>query len=245
MSPPPTKLQAEKKAAAGFRPRLRAEARLARTADRLIYRAMELAPQPIPKHHPVAAQSILLARISNDLSAGLRLAQVGYLLQMWAMTSTLIEHAFTVGTIGNDLARADKWFSHDMWERSPWKVSAAIRHTLAYLDIPAERHGELYHRYQQMCAAKHANPVIQRHFGVAGDDNTTRIQLDPRYLKGHVPLFQLGMNYALQAVGIAVWAFAKDRIVDSPFNKQLVAFTTEVIGRHRSRTRATSSAPAV
>lgn len=240
MSPTPTKLQAESKAATSLRPQLQAEARLVRAADRLIYRAMALTPQPVPKHHPVAAQGILLARLSNDLSAGLRLAQVGYLLQMWTMTSTLFEHAFCVGAIGDSQERADKWFSHKKWERTPWSVADTIRYTLAYIDLPAKRYDDLYHRYKQMCAAKHANPVIQQHFGVVGDDSVTRIQLDPRYLKDHVPLYQLGLNYALQAVGIAVWAFAKDRILDTHFTRQLKRFADETVSRH-STLRETAS----
>lgn len=240
----PTKLQAEAKFRRALRLELRPEATLVRAADRLIYRAMQLAPQPVPARHPIKAQGILLARLSNDLSSGLLLAQRGYLLQVWTMTSTLFEHAFCVGMIGSSEERADKWFSHDQWNNTPWGVSASIKHTLAYLELPARQHAELYHRYQQMCAAKHANPVIQQHFGVTANEAMTRIQLDPRFVRGHLPLYRLGLNYALQAVGIAVWVFAKERISDARFNDMLQIFAARVVALHGVR-RSGPDLPAV
>jgi hypothetical protein len=229
MASSPTKAQVERLTGKRIRPYLKQYATQIRRADRVIYEALVAAPEVHPEPDAVRAQVILLARISNDLSAALALAQRGYVLQSWTLSSSLLEHVFCLGYIGHDDRRAEEWFNHSAWESTPWRIKRMIKGLVQYLDLGEELEARYAERYKQLCVAKHGNPVVLKYFGVNVSKDVTRISMDPAFSIAKARLTRVGLSYALSATSLALWAFLKDRGFPNRVERSVMSFAAESV----------------
>src|SRR5688572_4104118 len=94
--------------------------RLVLQADRLAARSIELNAAGPNANEPSTVGCLLLIRATNDLRCMIGLARSGYLLQSWALGTSLMEASFGIGYVGNDPRRATRWLGHSDLKRSPW-----------------------------------------------------------------------------------------------------------------------------
>jgi hypothetical protein len=137
------------------------------------------------------------------------LARSGYLLQSWALGTSVLELSLAVVYIGDDQRRADIWLRHTDLSRTPWSVKAAAKATAAFFENESLA-DVLYRRFRQLSTAKHGNPAVLTRYGVTTGQPGTRIQFDPHYSSSTAKLSQLGLIYCLHTVAIALGAFARN-----------------------------------
>jgi hypothetical protein len=154
------------------------------------------------------------------------LSRAGYLLQAWAIGTSLLESAFSVGYICSDDKHAATWLQHKDFTRVPWTMRAAVRVTARSLGLP-EAEESWYGNFTKLSSAKHPNPTILKRYGVQAGVGKTRIQVDPHYNRGIAILLRLGLTYGLHAAGIAMWAFAKRSSTDPKLDWEVIAFAQE------------------
>ncbi len=196
-----------------------------RRGDRLVHDLLAQSACEGKATNASAAASLLLVRASNDLRCMVNLSRSGYLLQAWALGTSLIEAAYSIGYIGDSESRATTWFAHEDFNKTPWNVRAAIKATITLLDLPVKNVDSLYRAFSQLSAAKHANPAILKRYGIlAGSEGTLRIQLDPHFSSGILKLTVLGLAYATKAHCFGVWAFAKSHVVDTDVHQRVLVY---------------------
>ena len=150
---------------------------------------------------------ILASRLQTDLRGVALEASLGYALQAMTIASAVREIAVALMYIGADDGRARDWAQHDKeWCTYPAKHKPALKEVLPrYLpeadDAAVERE---YDVYTYLCWAKHANPMLQRGYGI------TETAPDAAHLERQPnasPDTLWCCRYAIaQAVRAALWA---------------------------------------
>ncbi len=132
----------------------------------LLAQVPEAPMNTLPKALHVAVK--LMLRLSNDLRSVQILTSTGYPIQALAIAASMCEVAFTVAWIGADETRAQVWLDHDDPTRSLRDFRTMMRDALAALGIPdPEAQTQVEYRvYRQLCWAKHANPILEKRFGI-------------------------------------------------------------------------------
>jgi hypothetical protein len=151
----------------------------------------------------------------------LLMAQSGYLLQSWAIGTTILELSYSIAYISSDEERATRWIEHTDMARPPWSTKTAARAAAKAFDNPAVA-DKLYERFRQLSAAKHGNPMILTRYGVSALQPGTKFQFDPHYSRATRIMSQLGLLYCVSAIGLAMWAFAKHHSDDAKIVKQML-----------------------
>ena len=110
----------------------------------------------------------LLTRISRDLRCALDLIETGYPVQALSLVTTVLEVAFTTAYIRDDDQRAQDWFDHDDPTRTFGDVVSLIDDVISRIGVPnpSELVNKHYSTYRQLCMAKHANPELEKSFGI-------------------------------------------------------------------------------
>ena len=141
----------------------------------------------------------LLVRIWNELRAVLILCQHGYALQAFSPAAVIYEAGLTVAAIGNSEEAAEKWFMHDVEERSYDNVKRLTEAGLKNLlgNDGAQKADTYYAVYRDLCMAKHINPKVQRHEGHNIDPDTKALN------------FAYGPDPSNEAVKKAWWVMSK------------------------------------
>ena len=210
-----------------LRIRIDAHARLVARTDRLalaLLRAIDGKPTNLKSVH---ASSMLLGRVVFDLKCCLSLARGGYLLQSWSLATSLLENAWSIGYIGTDEQRAERWFEHQELERTPWKARSGLRATLRLLELE-DQETLLYRHFTNLSAAKHGNPLLQRRFGVTRDSTGIRVQLGPFYSEGVVRMTRFVLLWSVQAVCLSLAAFDLSHLRNRRFARRVVALQDDV-----------------
>jgi len=135
------------------------------TTGTILAAAPELPLSEVRESRKVAVA--LLMRLSNDLRCSALLALRGYPVQALGLVASIYEVAYTIAAIGCDDARAVKWIEHDDPTRTFSEMRTLTRDGLTKLGVPNpdEQSAIEYRVYRQLCWAKHARPVFQKHFG--------------------------------------------------------------------------------
>ena len=126
-------------------------------------------PMSAPPSRLVAVK--LLNRIGNDLRWIRSMASKGYPQQAADVACSVYEATLTVSYIGSDNELAISWNSHDdptQFFVSPLQLSEAAA---VYLDPAEASCGWPYRIYQQLCMAKHFNPLLVRNLSVRIQDD--------------------------------------------------------------------------
>ena len=139
-------------------------------------------------------------------------------VQACSLGAAAYEVAFTIGYIGGDDGRAQKWLDHDDPTSFPWDVWTMTRDTFTTLDVPdpQTQANRAYRVYRQCCMAKHGNPLVEGRFGV-------------RVGGGRVVMSN-GPNVSEQAVRAARWALELGAA--APAAIAMMSFLRHHLSRH-------------
>lgn len=204
-----TLAEAEARAQDALAPRLQKHLALASDAFDLI--GFLLAHHPdapmsaLPKAMHVAVK--LLLRLSNDLRGVQLHAERGYPLQALTVCASMYEIAYALGYIGPDETLAQKWLDHDSPARQFRSVKEMTRVTLERLGVTdPETVRHRYRTYQQLCLAKHANPLLESRYGieVRGDQVVSMNGPDTSETAVRAAMFALEHAAGLAFIAVAI-----------------------------------------
>jgi len=106
----------------------------------------------------------LITHLSNDLRAACLVAIRGYFAQTLTLVASLFEKAYSIAAISNDETIAQKWNAHNNPKKLFKPVKDIVREGLTNLGIKNVESQTIaeYRVYQQLCMAKHTNPLYQK-----------------------------------------------------------------------------------
>ena len=107
---------------------------------------------------------LLLQRIQNDLRCCIILVERGYPLQAVAVAAGIFEAWVTVANIKTE-DDAVKWLSHAKENESFGHIRPLTEQALENIVGDAKYAETMYRQYQQLCMAKHLNPIVERSRG--------------------------------------------------------------------------------
>lgn len=164
-------------------------------------------------HH---VQSLLVARMLNDMRASVLLCLRGYTSQGWAVAASCFESSYSVGFIGTDQGAAKRWLAHASFQSPPWNCNDSVLRTIAFLEIGTDslERDRLtkveYRLYERLCMGKHANPISERNrYTAKSAEGTSRLVLTPVFTEGRLTEAKLALAVASRAVGTGLWAYLR------------------------------------
>jgi len=147
-------------------------------AYRAMGMAMEAVPEQLLEDIPLARRvaCVLLARLANDMRWSSLLVMHGYGLQAASIISSAYEVACAIVYIGSDQDRAERWVNHSSRTSSFMGVRSLTEAVVSQWNPDAD-YRNVYEKYGDLCMAKHANPMLQMHFGVSVDHESRTVQI--------------------------------------------------------------------
>ncbi|MGA7760708.1 MAG: hypothetical protein WCA59_03100 [Candidatus Binataceae bacterium] len=121
---------------------------------------------------------LLLQRIQNDLRCGIILAERGYPFQALGHAASIFEGWVTIAAIQNE-ERAKEWLSHKDETFSFGRIRPLTQQALEHILGNADDTAKLYSQYQQVCMAKHLNPILERSRGYKVEGKTIHFRPGP------------------------------------------------------------------
>lgn len=108
-------------------------------------------------------------RLANDLRGVQELAMRGYPLQAASLAASMFEGAYSLAFIGADENLAQEWVEHGDPARMFRPVKTLVRGVMQKERVPdIEASTKVKYRdYQQLCMAKHINPLLQKQHGIS------------------------------------------------------------------------------
>lgn len=170
--------------------------------------------------------SALLVRIANDMRTIAILSAKGYAIQAATIAAALYESALMIAYIGNDDNLANRWINHNVPTKSFISVSKMTLEALKKLGVQNSKKEKknLYHVYEQLCQAKHGNPIFQKAHSFLIENNTVVAQPGPITTNEFVRVSWFVMENAINLVGIALQSFIRNHIKSNANNDIIDAF---------------------
>jgi hypothetical protein len=120
--------------------------------------ANDIPEERLPKAKIV--RLLLLQRVQNDLRCCVILVEHGYPLQAAALAAGVFEAWATLGNVRTE-EDAAKWLSHSRENASFGPIYNLTRQAIENMGVDARVADKLYSQYQQLCMAKHLNPLVE------------------------------------------------------------------------------------
>ena len=202
---------AERHAVYSLEPELREHGKMTQFAFDLIGTTLAKTPvillRDVPQSRKVATS--LLVRLSNDLRATALLALRGYPIQAASIVASMYEVAFAVAVIGADKQKAQQWIDHAEPTRSFQNVKSMTSEGLKKLGVPdADNHAnKRYEVYSQLCMARHANPLLQKQFGIQVHYDDVVAMNGPDTSEGAVRMAWFALDHAAFLSYVALASF--------------------------------------
>ena len=233
--------EAEKKAASVLRSELKDHLELTRGFMNLIGESVvSLGMRPIDEcTQSFKVTSQLLIRLANDLRCIGLLAECGYHLQAWTIASSIYEVGITIAFIGGDDELAQKWIDHDKPDQAFLKnLRTANEEALKKcgLDEPERQAEADYRVYQWLCMGKHANPLLQKEYGVIQQGQDLRLQNGPD--ETAVDSLWYAMDHSARYTYVALAAFSRSHLPLEQHNH--VAERANALASKREQLRITA-----
>ncbi|MDP3722770.1 MAG: hypothetical protein Q8R91_04650 [Candidatus Omnitrophota bacterium] len=186
----------------------------------------------------VKVTSQLLIRLANDLRCVHLLAERGYHLQAWTIASSVYEVGITVAYIGKDEERAQKWIDHDKPDQPFLNLRTATIEAFKALGIsdPENQAESDYRVYQWLCMGKHANPLLQKEYGLIRWGQGARLQNGPE--ETAVDSLWYAMDHAARYAYVALAAFAMSHLPIEQHNR--IAERANALAAKREQLRITA-----
>ncbi len=232
---------AEKRAASALLPELKDHLELTREFMNLIGESgVSLGMRPIDECTPsFKVTSQLLIRLANDLRCVGLLAERGYHLQAWIIASSIYEVGITIAFIGGDNELAQKWIGHDKPDQAFLKnLRTATKEALKKcgVDDPEKQAEADYRVYQWLCMGKHANPLLQKEYGLIQHGQDVSLQNGPS--ETAVDSLWYAMDHATRYTYVALAAFAKSHLPIEQHNR--IAERANALAAKREQLRSTA-----
>ena len=156
-------------------------------------------------------QVMLAARLQEDLRSVDLTASLGYALAALTHASVVREVAYGMMYLDSD-DRALAWWAHQKEN----KAYPECGHKDVLRDVLGRRFGRAdavdqeYKVYTDMCLAKHANPVLQREYGVLKSPAAIHVVSHPFYSADVVLFCKFALAHSIRAVTTAALLFATE-----------------------------------
>jgi hypothetical protein len=165
----------------------------------------------------------IFMKIFDDLRSAYLLGFRGYPIQTATIVASLYESAFMLCYIGEDNELATKWILHNDMTKLFISAREMTKFGLRNIiegDVEVATEKE-YAIYQQLCLAKHGNPLIQKTQGYEKIGSEFFVVFGPKNTKQsqHVIWFSIGQ--AIRYSVMACSAFAKYHVPENYFKKIL------------------------
>jgi hypothetical protein len=173
----------------------------------------------------------LLLRLGNDLRCASMLAIRGYPAQAAALVATMYEVAFTVAFIGADESHAEAWSKHSDPTKSFKGAFTLTREGMAA--IGRRESGAVasqYRVYQQLCMAKHSNPLFEKVDAFVLTTSGIKFTNGPRSSAPAVRAARFALEHAADLATIALTAFVQRHVsgtTQQSLSAKLTALTNE------------------
>jgi len=156
----------------------------------------------------------LLVRFSNDLRSAALLALRGYPIQAVALVASMYEVAYAIVYIGADDSLAQKWIDHNDPIRPFRKIKDLTREVWKRLDVTnADGQTKAQYRvYQQLCWAKHANPLFQTQQTYQLHDGNVVARNGPDTSDSAIRAAWFALEHAARLSSLAVAAYVESHI---------------------------------
>lgn len=154
---------------------------------------------------------LLLQRIRNDLRCCMILVERGYPLQAVSLAAGIYEAWVTIANIETE-EDAVKWLSHDKEDKSFGRIRALAKQAVKKMtgDANANEADKMYSQYQQLCMAKHLNPILERNRGYVLDGDVVEFRPGPDTSKLAIKWSSIALQSASQFAYFALLSIVDD-----------------------------------
>jgi len=165
---------------------------------------------------------LLLQRIQNDLRCCMILVEHGYPLQAVSMAACIYEAWVTIANIETK-EDAVKWLSHDKEDKSFGRIRALTEQAVKNITGDANEAGKMYSQYQQLCMAKHLNPILERSRGYVLEDNVIQFRPGPDISDLAIKWGWMALQCASRFVHFALFSIAHTQETSTALHLELIA----------------------
>jgi hypothetical protein len=189
-------------------------------------------PKPLSEVPPGARVCMsLLTRIANDLRGIEVIAHRGYALQAATIAAATFETAYAIAHIAGHEDRAARWIEHtdlkNSYEKTKRCVQAVLRES-GVADVESLIRSEL-EIYQQLCLAKHSNPVLQSQHGLSADEKSVGWVIGPVLDEETIRVLWYALTQASRLACVAAIHFSRRYIADAAL-KELAERVVPALG---------------
>lgn len=202
---------AETETAARLEPQLRAHSDTTERAFNTVGLVLGAAPEIPLRDVPLSRRvvTLLMVRLSNDLRGTALLALRGYSLQAAALAASMYEVAYCIAYIGSDESRADAWVKHGdpakPFRNVKWLTEEVVRNR--GVDDAKKSSAAQYRIYQQLCLAKHSNPLLQQHYGHYSEDKAIFVMNGPDASDESLRVARFALEHSARLTVLALTSF--------------------------------------
>jgi hypothetical protein len=164
---------------------------------------------------------LLLQRIQNDLRCCVILVEHGYPLQAVSQAASIYEGWVTVGNIETE-EDAIKWLSHDKEDKSFGRIRALTEQALKRIRGDANEADKMYSQYQQLCMAKHLNPILERGRGYVFEDNVIQFRPGPDTSELAIKWGWMALECASRFAQFALFCIALSQEISTTLHLELI-----------------------
>jgi hypothetical protein len=190
-------------------------------------RLPELPIKEIPL--PQKISTSLLVQLSNDLRTSSLLSLMGYPIQAATIVSSMYEIAYCIAAIGSDQTMAEKWVNHEEPTKPFLSIKKLTIEGLRKLGHPKpeEQLKSEYRVYQQLCMAKHKNPLFHMQHGYIIQGNKVVSMNGPSTSKESIRTAWFVMEHASGLAFRAMISFIQNNIPSNE-SKELIQKVKEL-----------------
>ena len=159
---------------------------------------------------------VLLTRLQGDLRVVHWAARNGYAVQAMALAAAVQELAYQAVYVGESDEETRRWAAHDREDRTYPECGhyAVLRRVASLLHYPDQWVDPHYRLYQQLCLAKHGNPVLAAQYAaVEREDSIIEVLPSPHFSAKIAHFARYALLHSSRAVYDAVMFFGEHHLV--------------------------------
>ena len=176
----------------------------------------------------------LLIRLAQEIRGTLLLNTFGYPTQATSIVAGAFETAYTVAYIRDIDDRARSWLGHDDPTRPYKRVKLLIRDVLQRHGIDDEQVDAHYRIYQQLCLAKHGNPLFAQDHSFQQENGKTVVTIGPNTSEAGIRAAEFSLVSVPGLATVAIRSFLADYVgnAKSDLEKRLMNLETKWTALH-------------
>ncbi|MGQ3479148.1 hypothetical protein [Paenibacillus sp. TY11] len=171
------------------------------------------------------ATTSLLIKNVNDLRTMRILAAKGYSTQTATIASSLYESSYMLAYIAGDEELANQWIEHTDPRNLPTGIKKFTEEALKkQVDDYEQIARQEYHKYHQLCMAKHSNPLIQKNHGFLIEESNVIAEFGPEIGEHSIRLSCFALENSISFVMTGLVAYINAHLINydiSPLQEKL------------------------